>query len=109
MAWAGKGSGRGGRPWRRKRARVLAKDDGLCRTCRRKGRVTVATQVDHVVALAEGGTDDEGNLASICDDCHEAKTLAESKRARGLPVTVPGADAEGMPIDPNHPWNAGPK
>ncbi|MBK7059185.1 MAG: HNH endonuclease [Rubrivivax sp.] len=29
---------------------------------------------------ADGGTDDEGNLQSICDACHTAKTDAENGR-----------------------------
>lgn len=78
------GKGRGGRPWRRKREAVLKRDKYLCQPCDREGRLTVATQVDHVVPEFEGGTDDEQNLQGICDDCHEAKTQAEARRARGL-------------------------
>jgi len=51
---------------------------GCCHLCGRKG----ATQVDHVVPLAEGGADDESNLAPIHDDCHAQKTAAEAKGAK---------------------------
>lgn len=77
------GKGRGGRPWRRKREAVLKRDKYLCQPCERKGALTVATQVDHIVPQFEGGTDDDQNLQAICDACHEAKTQAEARRARG--------------------------
>ena len=69
----------GGRTWRRKRAAVL-KGEPLCRQCSKNGRVTVATEVDHITPRAEGGTDDPANLQSICYECHVAKTLAERNR-----------------------------
>ena len=42
--------------------------------CKRVGRATPATQVDHIKPKAKGGTDDWDNLQSICDRCHDAKT-----------------------------------
>ncbi|WP_060495407.1 HNH endonuclease [Pseudomonas sp. GTC 16482] len=81
-AWATrKGSGRGGRPWRRLRDRILKRDQYLCRCddCTRLGRIREADEVDHIVALAHGGTDDDHNLRAINRDCHKAKTQRESK------------------------------
>lgn len=54
----------------------------LCVECQRLGRVTLATQRDHIVPLAEGGTDDEGNEQGLCYACHEVKSAAESLRGR---------------------------
>ena len=51
---------------------------GACHWCGHKG----ATEVDHVVPLAEGGPDTEQNLAPIHADCHREKTAAEARRAR---------------------------
>lgn len=87
------GQGRGGRPWRRKRDRVLDRDGRLCQPCKAAGRLTLADQVDHVVPLAEGGSDDDSNLQAICGGCHKAKTHAEATRGRkraggGLKVEV---------------------
>lgn len=67
-----------GRDWTKLRLRILARDLHLCQPCKRKGRATPATQVDHIVPKAKGGTDDEGNLQAICGPCHVAKTLIES-------------------------------
>ncbi len=54
----------------------------LCVECERKGRVTLATQRDHIKPLAEGGTDTEDNVQALCAECHESKSLQE--RVRGL-------------------------
>lgn len=75
-------SGRGGRPWRRIRARILRRDNGLCQPCWRAGRVTPAVEVDHVVNVADGGSDADDNLEAICGPCHKVKTQQEARRAR---------------------------
>lgn len=61
---------------------VLMRDGGLCQPCRRDGRVTPATEVDHIVPKAEGGTDSHDNLQAICTACHREKTQQEATRAR---------------------------
>ncbi|CAL8476417.1 HNH endonuclease [Caballeronia sp. S22] len=68
-----------GNQWQRLREIVLRRDSGICRCaeCRRLGRVRVATEVDHVIAKAHGGTDDLSNLSAINRDCHKAKTARE--------------------------------
>lgn len=67
-----------GRPWRRKREAVLSRDRYLCQQCERAGRVTVATEVDHIVSIAANGSDDDENLEAICAECHKAKTAREA-------------------------------
>lgn len=57
-------------------ARIFRREP-LCRPCRAAGRVTVATQVDHIVALANGGTEHDSNLQPICEDCNELKGIRE--------------------------------
>jgi len=52
----------------------------LCATCERLGRVTVATIRDHIVPLAEGGTEDDSNTQPLCWNCNEVKRIAEAKR-----------------------------
>jgi 5-methylcytosine-specific restriction protein A len=54
------------------RAYILTRDNGLCRVCGRP-----ASEVDHVVAKARGGSDDEANLQAICSACHAKKTALE--------------------------------
>lgn len=74
------GKGRGGRPWRRKRDAVMARDKYICQVCLTAGRYTPADEVDHVVPRAEGGSDADGNLQAICRGCHDVKTKAEIAR-----------------------------
>lgn len=69
--------------WQKLREQILSRDQHLCLTCKAKGRVTPATQVDHIKPKSRGGTDDPDNLASICSDCHEEKSQREAAEAQG--------------------------
>ena len=70
-----------GRRLQAMRADLFAREP-LCAECQRLGRVTLATQRDHIKPLAEGGADDDTNVQGLCEPCHEAKSLAESLRGR---------------------------
>lgn len=74
------GSGRGGRPWRRIRDRILLRDKYTCQQC---GHIGTDLEVDHIINTAQGGTDDDQNLQSLCIPCHKAKTATESAAGRG--------------------------
>ncbi len=78
-----------GARWEKLRLVVLAGDGFMCRVCMARGRPTPATQVDHIVPKARGGTDDPSNLQAICEDCHKAKTN-DDRTGRKAPVY--GAD-----------------
>lgn len=70
-----------GSRWTKLRLVVLRRDKHLCQSCLDQGRVTPATDVDHIKRKADGGTDDLGNLQSLCRTCHHAKSDAEQGRA----------------------------
>jgi 5-methylcytosine-specific restriction endonuclease McrA len=80
---------------------VQLRREPLCKHCLAAGRVTPATEVDHVVPLAKGG-DPFGETQNLCRTCHQLKTNAEKS---GKPQEVRGCDVHGIPLDPNHPWN----
>lgn len=69
---------------------MFERDNYLCQDHARRG-VLVSVDLhgpnhgvcDHVVPLEEGGTDDEVNLQTLCQECAKAKTAAESRRGRG--------------------------
>jgi 5-methylcytosine-specific restriction protein A len=73
------GQGRGGRPWRRKRERILERDKYLCKCteCIKNNLLTPADEVDHIIPISQGGSDDDSNLAAINHECHKRKTAAE--------------------------------
>ena len=85
-----KDSGRGGRPWRRKRELIFKRDNFLCQICLQNDVLTAvslsgadAGVCDHIMALAHGGSDDNSNLQTICKSCDKTKSHAESMRGRG--------------------------
>lgn len=63
--------------WRKLRMIVLG-GEPLCRICAAGGRVVEATVVDHILPLAQGGTDAMSNLQPLCTTCHNRKTMRES-------------------------------
>lgn len=67
------------------RNRIRARDCGLCQECRRQGRVSAGTVVDHIVPLWKGGSDEDSNKELLCQTpCHDAKSAREAgERARG--------------------------
>ena len=66
-----------GAKWRKVRKQALSRDNHLCRTCFESGILTPATEVDHIINKASGGTDELSNLQSICKECHKLKTVEE--------------------------------
>ncbi|MBX3001917.1 MAG: HNH endonuclease [Caldilineaceae bacterium] len=36
--------------------------------------MTPATEVHHIIALRDGGRNEEGNLRSLCKTCHSKRT-----------------------------------
>lgn len=93
-----------GPAWDRLRLQVLSRDCHLCRTCQRAGRLTVATEVDHVINKAEwqrqhgtfASVDDLSNLEAICAPHHRAKTAREA----GRPLRQrPRIGLDGYPVE----------
>lgn len=71
------------------RARRLAAEP-LCRKCKAKGIVRAATVPDHVIALVNGGTDEDSNIQCLCRWHHEAKTRDDLGRRQRTAVSVDG-------------------
>ena len=64
--------------YRRARRAFLARNP-YCETCRAKGVVMPSAEVDHIVALADGGSFwDESNWQQLCEICHDEKTPQEN-------------------------------
>ncbi len=56
------------------REQRMARTNWLCEHCKAKGRVTVATVVNHKLPLAHGGEDIDENTENLCDECDEIET-----------------------------------
>ena len=54
------------RAWRNLRARVLERDRHRCQQCG-----APATEVDHLIQVADGGPDVLANLQAVCSGCHD--------------------------------------
>ncbi len=67
------------------RERIRERDGGLCQECKRQGRTSVGTVVDHIKPLWAGGSDEDDNKELLCQTpCHDAKTAREARqRAAG--------------------------
>lgn len=77
---------------------LVRTEEPLCRRCLAEGRVSATTEVDHIVPLAWGGTNDRGNLQGLCYDCHDAKSQAEKRGARTM-ASSPEFAQRRMPSD----------
>jgi len=66
--------------WKETRRRQLTAVP-YCEECRREGRLTKATMVDHMVPIAQGGERyAPSNLQSLCYSCHSKKSILEGSR-----------------------------
>lgn len=63
----------------------------LCVHCKAQGRVTAATELDHILALENGGADDDpDNWQGLCSDCHKEKTAEDMGYRKRVAVGLDG-------------------
>ncbi len=51
---------------------VLERDRYRCQSCGQTNR-EITLEVDHVISLAQGGSNDMSNLQTLCRDCNQRK------------------------------------
>jgi 5-methylcytosine-specific restriction protein A len=73
-----------GEALQKRRARWFA-EHPLCVHCEAKGKVSAATELDHILPVYQGGADDLCNLQGLCNACHAVKTRADMQ---GIPGGV---------------------
>lgn len=70
-------------------AKIFEACGGRCHVCKRKLRAGDGYEIDHIIALSRGGTDDDANLAPCCDWCHGTKTSEDvSDAAKGKRIAI---------------------
>lgn len=96
----------------RVKLRVFDRCSGRCAHCTNRIGGGLSPHYDHIVALANGGSNNEGNLQVLCRPCHLLKTkgdVAEKsriyyKRLKAVGIskkrkrTIPGRKFNGDPI-----------
>lgn len=79
-----------GQAWQRTRAAAWARDRGLCQDCLKKGMITPAQEVHHIIELTPENITDASvslnleNLVSLCKDCHANRHREQPKRYKIL-------------------------
>jgi 5-methylcytosine-specific restriction protein A len=63
----------------RRRREIELANKPLCRICAAAGRVTIATEIDHIVPFAHGGSDDDSNRQPVCSKCNNEKSKHERR------------------------------
>jgi 5-methylcytosine-specific restriction protein A len=74
-----------GRDWQKVRLQVL-RATPLCAFCGEQGRVTVATDVDHIEpfsGVADPRRLDVSNLRPLCSPCHRRRTARQANGQEG--------------------------
>ena len=66
----------------------------LCVLCLAAGRTRIATQLDHILALTNGGGHEASNLQGLCDACHTDKTARDLGRAARVTTGLDGWPVE---------------
>ena len=66
-----------GAAWRVIRLEHLRRNPLCQMECAARGLTVAATEVDHKVPLARGGTHAPSNLQSACTPCHSRKTVLQ--------------------------------
>ena len=92
-----------GAKWQAYRTRFL-RENPYCKLCHDAGRLTRATVVDHIEPH-KGDKRlfwDRSNHQPLCAPCHNGP-----KKASEMGDPRRGADASGMPLDPQHHWFSG--
>jgi 5-methylcytosine-specific restriction endonuclease McrA len=62
---------------RARRFAVFKRDDYRCRLCGRSQADGIVLHVDHRIPVAKNGSNEDGNLWTLCEDCNLGKSDAD--------------------------------
>lgn len=66
--------GRAGAEQRKRRLEA----EPLCRDCLEAGVTRYSEEIDHIVRIAFGGSDNDDNIRALCKPCHEKRTKQQA-------------------------------
>ena len=82
----------------------------VCLVCEMRGRTELATTVDHITPISQGGDPFPAlsGLMALCERCHNEKTSGfDRTHGNACGRRFKGCDAHGNPIDPADGWWSG--
>jgi len=64
----------------RKYSKDIRRRNPLCEHCKEKGLTVLATMVDHITPILQGGDKwDRNNLQPLCHKCHSSKSAKDRR------------------------------
>jgi len=66
------------------REKVFERNNYQCQSCNKIDLTAKTLQVDHIIALAQGGPTDMSNLQTLCAKCNREKSAKLDPRFRRL-------------------------
>jgi len=67
--------------WRDTRNRIIERDKFTCQRCKKHHRTHTGLSAHHIVPRAIGGQDDDDNLITLCNKCHDWIELRDFRTA----------------------------
>jgi len=93
------------------RLNLFMKRKGTCTICYQKIDAGKAWDIDHIIPLALGGTNEPENLQILCKPCHQSKTsqadiprIAKTKRLKARHLGARSPSARPIPGSRRSPW-----
>ena len=93
------------------RLSLFLKRKGICAACSLKIEAGKAWDIDHILPLALGGTNNPNNLQILCRPCHRSKTthcdiprIAKTKRLKARHLGARAPSTRPIPGSRRSPW-----
>ena len=93
------------------RLSLFLKRKGICTACAQKIEAGKAWDIDHILPLALGGTNEPDNLQILCRSCHKTKTarfdvprIAKTKRLKARHLGARAPSTRPIPGSRRSPW-----
>ena len=93
------------------RLNLFLKRKGTCASCYIKIDAGKAWDIDHILPLALGGTNEPENLQILCKPCHQSKTsqsdiprIAKTKRLKARHLGARSPSTRPIPGSRRSPW-----
>ena len=93
------------------RLNLFLKRKGACARCYQKIDAGKAWDIDHIIPLGLGGTNEAKNLQILCKPCHQSKTsqsdiprIAKTKRLKARHLGARSPSTRPIPGSRRSPW-----